>query len=75
MTAFTCGLGVFTSSLCFLKIIMKWDNLAFYLGINYWNANINGSSKWGKNMADNRIRFVILITSVIKLYHVLGGGM
>ena len=38
---------------------MKWDNLAFYLGINYWNANINGSSKWGKNMADNRIRFVI----------------
>ena len=52
MTAFTCGLGVFTSSLCFLKIIMKWDNLAFYLGINYWNANINGSSKWGKNMAD-----------------------
>lgn len=28
----------------------------FHVGV------INGSSKWGKNMADNRIRFVILIT-------------
>ena len=48
--------------LMFSENYYEVDNLAFYLGINYWNANINGSSKWGKNMADNRIRFVILIT-------------